>query len=813
MGDQAATDWKIYTSSEQAKEATGSENAWSRVIESNGSKINFVIGVIGSNVCLTTTLETKEFSEQISHIDIFTDEQKETLSQGGSVEITDENDKSKTYYYKLPDGATLKQDETSKEWTLTGKVIKTTKASDVQIIYITQNAAMNGNKYLFSNGLLLEWDGTNIALSMINKESKIEFAFNGVTFEIVKLDDNDNKFTSSAVYHKQMGEQIPTIHYFEGLKDRVEQPTNSKIEEGSKTYKAEKTGDVVGYKDKIEKDMFNFDKWEYSASYVNENGTTIQAIGKSIKIVGLSKTNTQLKITVSGISEEGGDYTFVVDLNQNPAVIITGGNESITSPDTPFDGGVITGGQEKIVDLGEIFKIIAEESPVKIKNYAGNIDDDSLLQVLYDNLYLYYLVGKLDGYSSNVFKITKDENSGQNIISIIFTGAEEQEFTIVKDADGEFSLVDKEENPVDGNFVLKLNTDLYEFKAEIANEPEENGSTDDNGNSPEGGTTPTNEGDSGSGGSSAEGVEQPQPTTINVLTITITPVFTYKYQVESNIKLIDIVDTDFAETGELKVVGKEITSESVVKLRFSVLRGKGADAKEVAFAYYSLSLKPSVGAVVSYPTISTSTKDENGNFVAVGQTTEYFYADAREFDINEKSDISTGGEAARMAVTKYAYGTATVGEGKEAISYPCVATYLESHKDNNLTIIKIGDTDITDDKLVTTGNISTNEITAEVTFNKEMYSILLYKPSKLNISYTASSNQNIINKITIGENDGESYDASYTTKTKSIKGKFKFKFGTDVTVSEAEVVISAQATIGDYTYTFAQYTFTVCKIQ
>ena len=780
VGDQAATDWKIYTSSEQA-EATGSENAWSRVIETNnGSKIRFVIG---SNGCLTTMLEKKEFSEQISDIDIFTEDQKKTLSQDETVEITDENDKSKTYSYKLSDGATLKQDEESKEWTLIGKIIKTTKTSDVQIIYITQNAAMNGNKYLFSNGLLLEWDGTNIALSMINKESnKIEFAFYGVKFEATGG-------AGESVYELD-GVEV-AINYFEGLKDTVEQPTNSKIEEGSKTYKAEKTGDVVGYKDKIEKDMFNFDKWEYSASYVNENGKTIQAIinGKLIKIVGLSKTNTQLKITVSGISEEGGDYTFVVDLNQNPAVTIIGGNESITSPDTPFDGGVITGGQEKIVNLGEIFEINAEESPVEIKNYEGNTDDDSLLQVLYDNLYLYYLVGKLDGYSSNVFKITKDENSGQNIISIIFTGAEEQEFTIVKDADGKFSLVDKEGNPVDGNFVLELNTDLYEFSAEIVDRTEENSSTGENGNSPEGGTTPTNEGDSGSGESSAEGGEQPQPTTIKVLTITITPVFTYKYQVESNIKLIDIVDTDFATTGELKVVGGEIKTESVVKLRFSVLRGKGADAKEVAFAYYSLSLKPSVGAVVSYPTISTSTKDENGNFVAVGQTTEYFYADAREFDINAKSDISTGGEAARMAVTKYAYGTATVGEGEQAISYPCVATYKGEGID--LTIIKIGERNV---NLSVEKNMGENGVLTHVAKDGETeYTISVYVPNPT-ISYTASSNQNII-------------DGAATNGT----GKFKFKFGTDVTVSEAEVVISAQATIGDYTYTFAQYTFTVCK--
>lgn len=673
--------------------------------------------------------------------------------------------------------------------------------------YLTSNANMDNNRYLFDNGLLLFINQIgDIKLQLITKyqEGLIEITgeFEFVVGDLVYRFSVTGMTCSSSLTNPAMVEETP---YFEGLKDRVEQPTNSKIEKGSKTYKAEKTGDVVGYKDKIEKDMFNFDKWEYSASYVNENGKTIQAYGKSIKIVGLSKTNTQLKITVSGISEEGGDYTFVVDLNQNPAVIITGGNESITSPDTPFDGGVITGGQEKIVDLGEIFEIIAEESPVKIKNYEGNTDDGSLLQVLYDNLYLYYLVGKLDGYSSNVFKITKDENSGQNIISIIFTGAEEQEFTIVKDADGEFSLVDKEGNPVDGNFVLELNTDLYEFSAEIANEPEENGSTDENGNSPEGGTTPTNEGDSGSGESSAEDVEQPQPTTINVLTITITPVFTYKYQVESNIKLIDINDKGdeengikaFAESGILAVKGGKITSESVVKLRFSVLRGKGADAKEVAFAYYSLSLKPSVGAVVSYPTISTSTKDENGNFVAVGQTTEYFYADAGEFDINAKSDISSD-KAPRMAVTKYAYGTATVGEGEQAISYPCVATYEGEGID--LTIIKIGEESV---KSIENKTLTNNVLTATVTTTEETkYTISVYVPNPT-ISYTASSNQNIIKGKDKENND-------ILTNSWESEGKFTFDM-TDVTVSEAEVVISAQATIGDYTYTFAQYTFTVCK--
>lgn len=660
--------------------------------------------------------------------------------------------------------------------------------------YLTSNANMDNNRYLFDNGLLLDIINGKIRLKLVTKNEQTESGFIIGKFEFV-IKDFAFRFS---VDKMESSSTLNLSHYFEGLKDIVEQPTNSKIEEGSKTYKAEKTGDVVGYKDKIEKDMFNFDKWEYSASYVNENGTTIQAIGKSIKIVGLSKTNTQLKITVSGISEEGGDYTFVVDLNQNPAVTIIGGNESITSPDTPFDGGVITGGQEKIVNLGEIFKINAEESPVKIKNYEGNTDDESLLQVLYDNLYLYYLVGKLDGYSSNVFKITKDENSGQNIISIIFTGAEEQEFTIVKDADGKFSLVDKEGNPVDGNFVLELNTDLYEFKAEIVDEPKENGSTGDNDNSPDGGTTPTNEGVSGNGGSSAEGVEQPQPTTIKVLKITITPVFTYKYQVESNIKLINIVDTDFATTGELKVVGGEIKTESVVKLRFSVLRGKGADAKEVAFAYYSLSLKPSVGAVVSYPTISTSTKDENGNFVAVRQTTEYFYAVAGEFDINARSDISSD-EASRMAVTKYAYGTASTKENGNTIIYPCVAIY----ETTRLTIIKIGERSVNEPITEPiTMNIENNILNCKVKNDNKEYDISVYVPNPT-ISYTASSSQNIIKGKDKENND-------ILTNSWESEGKFTFDM-TGVTVSEAEVVISAQATIGSYTYTFAQYTFTVCK--
>lgn len=713
-GDDTASNWKIYTSSE---EDTGSENAWSRVIETNnGSKIRFVIGING---CLTTTLKT----------------------------------------------------------------------SDVQIIYITQNAAMNGNKYLFSNGLLLEWNGTNIALSMINKESKIEFAFNGVTFKIVKLNNNDNKFTSSAVYHKQDGEQIPTIHYFEGLEDATLQPENSKFENGGKTYKAEMTsGDDISevvYKDKIEKDMFNFDQWEYSATYVNESGQTVQASvnGEKLKVNGLNDKDKQIKITVSGITDIDG-YTFVVDLNQTPAVTVVEGKEYVTSPDTPYDGGVITSGQEKVVDLNDIFKINANEGPVIIDNYASDkTDADSLVKALFEREYFYYLVGTYKNQGTTLsgsnFKITRSDD-GTKTISIIFEQSNEEYIISYNDSENKFVL---DEDP-DGEFTLALNTEMYEFKPDIV-----------------------------PGSETEEGAQSKK------LQITITPVFTYKYEVKSNIKLIDIneeVDSkndeneskDFAESGKLTVTGKEITSESVVKFRFSVLRGKGKNAKELAFAYYSLSLKPCVGAVITYPTISTSTKDENGNFVAVGQTTEYFYyAGAGEFDINAKSAISTGTEQRRMEIIKYFYGTATTIENEKSISYPCVATYNGS----KYILIKIGD----NKKSIELNNMPDSHVLTEtITDNEKKYVISVYVLENFTISYTASSSQNIIKGKDKENND-------ILTNSLESKGKFTFDM-TGVTVSEAEVVVSAQATVtlGNakdgvdpklYTFTFAQYTFTVCK--
>lgn len=655
---------------------------------------------------------------------------------------------------------------------------------DNETYYLTNNANMDNNRYLFDNGLLLFINQIgDIKLQLITKyqegpmTGKFEFVIKDFAFRF----SVDNMISSST---------LSSSLYFEGLKDRVEQPTNSKIEEGSKTYKAEKTGnseddsDVV-YKDKIEGNEFNFDNWEYSATYKDESGQTIQTVvkNKQITITGLNEKDKQIKITINGITDaEGnvssGGYTFVVDLDEESAVTVIGGNESITSPDTPLDGGVITCGQDKKINLNdEVFNFKDSERKIEI-NYdeasLGYLDvgttltDEQLIDVLFGNAYVQYLVGSLgddptSSVSSNVFKIANGE------IYIIFN---QKEYKIIKTDEG-YALEDESV----GKFTLSLDQDLYKFEGKVV---------------------------------------IPEDKTEKVVDIAIMPVFTFDYKVESNITLIDINDKGdeengikaFAESGILAVKGGKITTESVVKLRFAVLRGRKKDAKEIAFAYYSLSLKPSVGAVVSYPTISTSTKDENGNFVAVGQTTEYFYADAREFDINAKSDISMGGEAARMAVTKYAYGTASTKENGNTIIYPCVAIY----ETTRLTIIKIGERNV--NNLPVEEKIVENNVLTQVAKDGGTeYTISVYVPN-LTISYTALSNQNIIKGKDEDNND-------ILTNSWESEGKFTFDM-TGVTVSEAEVVISAQATVTlgnakdgvaskSYTYTFAQYTFTVCK--
>lgn len=690
-----------------------------------------------------------------------------------------------------------------------------------EVTYITQNAKMTGNKYLFENGLLVEADGTDIVLKMINNinDMKIKFSFDGIEFVV-------DYETSRGVYTTPVGKGV-VINYFEGLKDLVLQPKNSDIEEGEKTYKAEKTGDNeddsdVVYKDKIEGNDFNFENWDYNTSYENENGQTMEATGKTITIVNLGD-NKKIKITINGIRDaEGnlieGGYTFVVDLNEQSAVNIIGGHEGATSPSDPIDGGTIASGQEKTIKMGngeDVFNV--EKTPAELQTeYVGDkakdesVDDQELVDALYKLKALSYLKGVLtfnDGsvISSNVFRFKKDgEITTVSLIVTDSTNDVSYEYVISQNEDKSYSLIASDNSLEElDKFELVINKNLYDVVGTVEEYTEETKQDP----TQEGGQTGEETGEGSVEGETGE--ENPSVITKKRLNITVTPVFTYSYKIESNGSAIEIVSFD-KQTGELVVKGKHTSVESIVKFRFAVLRGRvtgekgGTTPKEVAFAYYSLSVKPSVDAKITYPTISTSTKDENGHFIQNKQTTEYFYAGAGKFDVTKKSNLSVV-DSPRMVVTKYAYGTAATTENGKTKTYPCVATYEGT---NLITIIKIGETKV---YLSAEREKGENGIwTATVTKDEKEYNISVYIPN-LEISYSASSSQNIIKQITINKTGEEIYDDACTTQTDSVSGKFKFEFGKDVKVSEAEVVISVQAEVDGYKYTFGQYILTVCK--
>lgn len=684
--------------------------------------------------------------------------------------------------------------------------ILTKVVNQKEVTYITQNAKMTGNKYLFENGLLVEADGTDIVLKMINKKDindkeKIRFSFDGIEFVV-------DYETSRDVYTTPAGENV-VIKYFEGLKDLVLQPENSDIEEGEKTYKAEKTGDNeddsdVVYKDKIEGNDFNFENWDYNTSYENENGQTMEATGKTITIVNLGD-NKKIKITINGIRDaEGnlieGGYTFVVDLNEQSAVNIIGGHEGATSPSDPIDGGTIASGQEKTIKMGngeDVFNVEKTQAELQTE-YVGDkakdesVDDQELVDALYKLKALSYLKGVLtfndqSVVSSNVFRFKKDgEITTVSLIVTDSTNDVSYEYVISQNEDKSYSLIASDNSLEElDKFELVINKNLYDVVGTVEEYTEETKQD------------PTQEGEqtgeeTGEGSGEGEtGEENPSVITKKRLNITVTPVFTYSYKIESNGSAIEIVSSDkdageFEKTGKLLVKGKHTSVESIVKIRFAVLRGrvtgeKGATTpKEVAFAYYSLSVKPSVDAKITYPTISTSTKDEKGNFIQDKQTTEFFYAGAGVFDINAKSNISMGNEAARMVVTKYAYGTfqgaPATAEIKPKEILLINGKQYTAESSNNISTIR-------DEKGKTIGEF--------------------YIPN-LDISYTASSSQNIIKGKDENKND------ILTNNWEDGNGKFNFDM-TGVTVSEAEVVISVQAEVDGYKYTFGQYILTVCK--
>lgn len=667
-----------------------------------------------------------------------------------------------------------------------------------EITYITQNAKMTGNKYLFENGLLVEADGTDIVLKMINNtnDMKIKFSFDGIEFVV-------DYETSRGVYTTPVGEGV-VINYFEGLKDLVLQPKNSDIEEGEKTYKAEKTGDNendsdVVYKDKIEGNDFNFENWDYNTSYENENGQTMEATGKTITIVNLGD-NKKIKITINGIRDaEGnlieGGYTFVVDLNEQSAVNIIGGHEGATSPSDPIDGGTIASGQEKTIKMGngeDVFNV--EKTPAELQTeYVGDkakdesVDDQELVDALYELKALSYLKGVLtfnDGsvISSNVFRFKKDgEITTVSLIVTDSTNDVSYEYVISQNEDKSYSLIASDNSLEElDKFELVINKNLYDVVGTVEEYTEETKQDP----TQEGGQTGEETGEGSGEGETGE--ENPSVITKKRLNITVTPVFTYSYKIESNGSAIEIVSFD-KQTGELVVKGKHTSVESIVKFRFAVLRGRvtgenGATTpKEVAFAYYSLSVKPSVDAKITYPTISTSTKDENGNFIQDKQTTEYFYAGAGKFDVTKKSNLSVV-DSPRMVVTKYAYGTFQNAPATAEIKTKEIllinGTQYTAEYSNNKSTIK-------DEK----GNIIGE----------------FYMPN-IDISYIASSSQNII--IDGQDENGK----NILTNNLTVNNECEFNFDmSDVTVSEAEVVISVQATADGYPYIFGQYILTVCK--
>lgn len=662
-----------------------------------------------------------------------------------------------------------------------------------KIEYITQNAVMNNNQYLFENGLLLTWNGTNITLSMINKES-FTFTFDGVEFSIGDFQTSPLK------------KGLDGIPYFEGLKDLVMQPEQSDLEKGEKTYKAEKTGNAqddsdVVYKDKIEGNDFNFENWDYNTSYENESGQTMEATGKTITIVNLGD-NKKIKISINGIRDaEGnlieGGYTFVVDLNEQSAVNIIGGNEGATSPSDPIDGGTIASGQTKTIELnGDVFKV--DQTPANLQTeYTGEktkdeeVDDQELVNALYELKALAYLKGVLtfnDGsvISSNVFRFKKDgEITTVSLIVTDSTTKDSYEYVISQNEDKSYSLIASDDTLEELNkFDLVINKNLYDVVGKVeeyseeVEQPTTGGDESDQTGSGQLGDESDSGDESGKDVDDETGTDTPSLITKKRVNITVTPVFTYTYKIESNGSAIEIVSFS-KETGKLVVKGKHTPVESIVKFRFAVLRGRetnekgGTTPKEVAFAYYSLSVKPSVDAKITYPTILTN------DGVQVGQTTEYFYAGAGEFDVTAKSNLSVV-ESPRLVVTRYAYGTfqgaPATAEIKTETSLLIDGKEYSAEYDNDISTIKDGENII--------GQFYIPDIT---------------------ISYTASSSQ----KIIIEGKDSEGNDV-LADKVTAEGGKFTFDMS-EVSVSEAEVVISVQATVDGYTYTFGQYILTVCK--
>lgn len=789
------------------------------------------INVNGANAWLTARIEafeldatTESLAIDDEEIKAFTPEEMVALSNKDEVVKIIDN---KKYVYALSEGSSLSSqtdEENNTTWTLSegGKITKTTYErgeSDKKITtYIIQNALMENNQYLLGDGLQITFDKDNnqIVLQVIGKDTDkdieegeyyaVEFVVGDYTFV---LNSETKNSVGKREFNAETNEYETTFSYFEGLKDTKKQPESDDKEDGEKVYKAEKTGDDkndkdVVYKDRIVENDFNFENWEYITSFKDASDATHSSQGKEVVIDNLGD-DKQLKIIVKGIQDgngqDYGDYVFVVDLSERSIVnIIVGGGETATSPSTPINGGAIAAGQQKDLAMSEIFKIGLTSREIVIDNFGGNdTDDQTIINELFKAGYLAYLKGVVkDGdtviSSSTIFRVTTNDE-GQTTTSIVFKINRKDvvyELTLGdKEVEFQFAENEGEENSEDGyTYSIVLNKDMYEFSA-----IQESG---------EGSAEPAPHGEQGETSKEGEGTEEGteeggEESSTKKLVITVTPIFTYKYSIENNSLAVKVTEKgDFATSGKLTLTGNAVNVSTEVKFKFTVLRGQGNDtkeegddAKEVGYAYYSITVKPSFVANINYPSMKFAGEEEKSI-----QSTEYFYADAGVFDVTKASEFSLD-TAGRIDVEKHAYGTATyVDETGKKQTISCEVIYSDA--DENITVeqYKIG----SDGEFIArtaTLSGSGNTYSTEI----DGYNISVFIPS-LNIQYTATSNYAIIknvNENTLGN----------TKENQS--GKFEFEF-TDVKVSEAVVTISVQAKSSDGAiYTFGQYEVVVCK--
>lgn len=843
VGDTSATNYYEYKYTCTIED----QNYILQIDDKTGTaKITFEITKGEDATTLTTKIEATKFIQDgepttISDInDLMLEEsQKQSLGDNKQLEIVSADKKSKDVYV-LSEGAELTSSTSEGEttWMLTSSITKTTfKALDEKTtIYITQNAIMQNNEFLFENGLLIFFEKTvlasgtqqeSIILKMIDKTNVTDFAFGDYVFHRVFAKDdcivqeNETSMGNSSAGNTN-GEK--SIKYYEGLVDLIKQPSSNSRIEGNKVYKAEKIGsekddsDVI-YKDRIVGKDFNFDNWDYFTSYVDKSGQTHEGNGQNVVINELSDQDKRLKVVINNITDTEGNtfdgYTFFVDLGESSVVTIVGGQDggTATSPSTPINGGAIASNQGKTINLnGDVFTVGASSATVSatytgdrdVGEMTGTTDEEKnaikqeIVKALFEQRALSYLKGvwtsTADGsqISSTMFRFEKDGE--QTKISIVFEVGEK---SYAYEIDQSNLEITPDENLGKGTFSLELNEDLFDFSAEIKektgpSEPVEGGVEGSTGAEGESGTEglseePTEGSATGEGESEGEGSTT---TTTKEIVVTITRVYTFGYSIENNSTAIDV--KNFQATGELEISGKSVDVDTIVQFKFTIFRGRNGAAKAEAIAYYSLTVKPSFTAIITYPTISIKTEGETGALTTKDEqlTTELFYASAGKFDVNEAADLSIN-NTPRIAVTKHAYGTAT----KDDVSTPCEVIYESNAEGGTIKKIKIG-------------NNSWQEINqsftdqGEVTLSGDLsgYTISIYIPT-LNVRYTATSTQSII----------KSEETKTATSVTNDTGKFSFDFE-DAKVAQADVIISVQAVDGNKNvYTFGQYKFTVFK--